>query len=81
MTAEGVTVSGIFLPTKTILWAAGVVVGSPLGKWLGAETDRVGRVKVSPDLSVPGHPEIFVIGDACVVVSMKKENPFRESLP
>jgi NADH:ubiquinone reductase (H+-translocating) len=71
VTAEGVMVSGSFLPTKTVIWAAGVVVGSPLGNWLGAETDRSGRVKVAPDLSVPGHPEIFVIGDACYFVDEK----------
>jgi NADH dehydrogenase len=54
------------LPARTILWAAGVRA-SPLGQSLaqaaGAETDRSGRVVVGPDLSVPGHPEIFVIGD------------------
>ena len=44
------------------LWAAGVKA-SPLGAKLGAELDRAGRVKVSPDLSLPGHPEVFVIGD------------------
>ena len=38
-------------------------MASPAGQWLGAETDRAGRVKVTPDLSVPGHPDIFVIGD------------------
>ena len=50
------------LPATVILWAAGVAA-SPLGKKLGAEVDRAGRVLVRPDLSVPGHPEVFVIGD------------------
>ncbi len=54
------------IPTRTILWAAGVLA-SPLGlalaKRLGAKTDRAGRVIVDPDMTVPGHPEIFVIGD------------------
>jgi NADH dehydrogenase len=54
------------ISTRTILWAAGVL-GSPLGRSLaegaGAALDRVGRVIVNPDLTVPGHPEIFVIGD------------------
>lgn len=54
------------LPTHTVLWAAGVQA-SPLGKILatttGAELDRVGRVKVSPDLTLPNHPEIYVLGD------------------
>jgi len=45
-----------------ILWAAGVAA-SPLGKKLGAPVDRAGRVLVNPDLSLPGHPEVFVIGD------------------
>ncbi|HEX4553800.1 MAG TPA: NAD(P)/FAD-dependent oxidoreductase [Xanthobacteraceae bacterium] len=46
----------------TIIWAAGVVA-SPAAQWLGAEHDRAGRVLVAPDLSVPGHPEIFAVGD------------------
>ena len=47
---------------RTILWAAGVAA-SPLGKQLGAEVDRAGRVRVAPDLSLPAHPEVFVAGD------------------
>jgi NADH:quinone reductase (non-electrogenic) len=50
------------VPATVILWAAGVLA-SPLGKALGAPTDRAGRVLVEPDLSIPGHPEVFVIGD------------------
>ncbi len=50
------------LPSAVTLWAAGVAA-SPLGKKLGAPTDRAGRVLVNPDLSIPGHPEVFVIGD------------------
>jgi NADH dehydrogenase len=50
------------LSATVILWAAGVAA-SPLGKNLGAQVDRAGRVVVEPDLSIPGHPEIFVIGD------------------
>jgi NADH:ubiquinone reductase (H+-translocating) len=50
------------LPATVVLWAAGVAA-SPLGKKLGAAVDRAGRVLVQPDLSVPGHPEVFVIGD------------------
>lgn len=50
------------LPATVVLWAAGVAA-SPLGKALGGATDRAGRVPVAPDLSLPGHPEIFVIGD------------------
>jgi NADH:ubiquinone reductase (H+-translocating) len=50
------------IPAAVILWAAGVSA-SPLGKKLGAPVDRAGRVLVNPDLSLPGHPEVFVIGD------------------
>jgi NADH dehydrogenase len=50
------------IAAPVILWAAGVAA-SPLGKKLGAPVDRAGRVLVQPDLSVPGHPEVFVIGD------------------
>ena len=50
------------MPAAVILWAAGVSA-SPLGKALGVPTDKAGRVLVEPDLSIPGHPEVFVIGD------------------
>jgi NADH dehydrogenase len=50
------------IPSAVVLWAAGVSA-SPLGKALGAPTDRAGRVLVEPDLSIPGHREIFVVGD------------------
>ncbi|MEO7964987.1 MAG: NAD(P)/FAD-dependent oxidoreductase, partial [Gemmatimonadaceae bacterium] len=52
--------------TRTVFWAAGNAA-SPLGKMLGAPVDRVGRVEVQPDLSIPGHPEIFVVGDLAAV--------------
>ncbi len=58
------------LPAAVILWAAGVAA-SPLGKKLGAPVDRAGRVAVNPDLSLPGHPEVFVIGD---LATLKDEN-------
>jgi NADH:ubiquinone reductase (H+-translocating) len=50
------------IPTRHVVWAAGVTA-SPLGARLGAPVDRVGRVNVEPDLSIPGHPEVFVVGD------------------
>jgi NADH dehydrogenase len=59
---EGVVIAGERIPAKTVIWTAGVAA-SPAGQWLGAETDRGGRVKVGSDLSVPGHSNIFVIGD------------------
>ena len=54
------------IDASTIIWAAGVVA-SPAAAWLGAAHDRAGRVVVRPDLSIPDHPEVFVIGDAASV--------------
>ena len=59
---------------RTIIWAAGNAA-SPLGRTLGAEVDRVGRVLVAPDLSVPAHPEIFVAGDLATITSGGKPVP------
>jgi len=58
----GVIVAGERIASRTVIWTAGVAP-SPAGKWLGVETDRAGRVKIQPDLTVPGHPEVFVVGD------------------
>jgi NADH dehydrogenase len=60
--AEGVIVAGERIASQTVIWAAGVKA-SPAGAWIGAESDGAGRVLVNGDLSVPGHPEIFVLGD------------------
>lgn len=59
---DGVTVGDELIRTPNVVWAAGVAA-SPLGRTMGVEVDRMGRVVVQPDLSVPGHPEVFVIGD------------------
>jgi NADH:ubiquinone reductase (H+-translocating) len=59
---DGVIVAGERIASKTVIWTAGVTP-SPAGKWLGVETDRAGRVRIQSDLTVPGHPEIFVVGD------------------
>ena len=59
---DGVVVGGDRIVSKTVIWTAGVAP-SPAGKWLHVETDRAGRVRVQGDLTVAGHPEIFVIGD------------------
>ncbi len=64
--AGGVTLGTDRLAAKTVLWAAGVAA-SPLGRSLGVPLDRQGRVKVEPDLSLPGHPEVFVVGDLAAV--------------
>src|SRR3984885_6384716 len=60
--ADGIVVAGERIFSKTVIWTAGVAP-SPAGKWLAAETDHGGRVRIQNDLSVAGHPEIFVIGD------------------
>ena len=60
--ADGVVYGGKTLQAKTLIWAAGVRA-SPAAEWLGASTDRAGRLQVQPDLTVPGHPDIFAIGD------------------
>ena len=62
---EGVMVGDERIQAGVVLWAAGVAA-SPAAKWLSAESDRAGRVKVDADLSLPGHPEIFVIGDTAL---------------
>ena len=62
VTADAVWLGGEQIRTRTVLWAAGVAV-SPLGRSLGITLDRSGRVPVEPDLSIPDHPEVFVIGD------------------
>src|SRR5215471_15873858 len=59
---EGIIAAGERIASKTVIWTAGVAP-SPAGKWLGVETDRSGRVKIQDDLTVPGHPEILVVGD------------------
>src|SRR6188508_822013 len=64
--AAGVAVGTERIEARTVIWGAGVIA-SPAGQWLGADTDRAGRVKVAPDLSVPGHPDIFVIGDTAAI--------------
>ena len=58
----GVSTEGGQIAARTVLWGAGVQ-GSPLAKTLGVPLDRAGRVKVEPDLTIPGHPEVFVVGD------------------
>ena len=59
---RGVSIDSEFIASRTVVWAAGNH-GAPIGGSIGAETDRAGRVLVNKDLSVPGHPEIFAIGD------------------
>lgn len=60
--ADGVNVGNDRIPAKTVIWAAGVQA-APIGKALGVELDRAGRIPVNSDLSLPGHPEVFAAGD------------------
>ena len=65
-TTDGVMIGNEFIAAATVLWAAGVMA-SPAATWLDAAHDRAGRVVVGPDLTLPGHPEVFVIGDTATV--------------
>lgn len=72
--AGGVQVGGERIAARTVLWAAGVAA-SPLVRSLGAPLDHAGRVLVEPDLTVPGHPEIYVIGDVAARIQDGKPVP------
>src|SRR5207302_3763960 len=71
---HGVVIAGERINASTIIWSAGVSASSA-GKWLGADVDRAGRVKVSNDLSIPGHPNVFVIGDTASFIQNGKPLP------
>lgn len=73
ITAEGVYVDNVFYPCKNVIWAAGNQA-SPLLKTLDVPLDKQGRVVVEPDMSIPHHPEIFVIGDAACAIG-KNQKP------
>jgi NADH:ubiquinone reductase (H+-translocating) len=66
--AEGIVADGKRIRSRNVMWTAGVAA-SPAARWLGADADKSGRVKVNPDLSVPGHAEIFAIGDTAQVIA------------
>jgi NADH dehydrogenase len=72
--AQGLALRGERIAARTVLWAAGVAA-SPLGAALGVPLDRAGRVRVAADLSVPGHPEVFVAGDLASVESAGRPVP------
>jgi NADH dehydrogenase len=65
--AQGVSLDNGRIEAATVIWAAGVVA-SPSAMWIGAEHDRSGRIRAGPDLSVPGHLEIFAAGDTASVL-------------
>jgi NADH:ubiquinone reductase (H+-translocating) len=74
ITTDGYCIGDKFIPARTVVWAAGVA-GSALARTLDVPLDRAGRVPVSADLSVPGHPEIFVAGDLAAVTQNGKPVP------
>jgi len=74
ITAEGYRLGAEFVPARTIVWAAGVAA-SPLAQSLGVALDRAGRVPVLPNLTVPGHPDIFVAGDLATLAQDGRQVP------
>ena len=74
VTREGIAIGPEFIPVRNVFWAAGVKA-SPLGKSLGVPIDRAGRVIVGPDLTIPGHPEVFVVGDLAAATSADTGKP------
>lgn len=72
--ADGVRLDGQRIASHTVIWSAGVAA-SPAGWWLGAEMDRAGRVRVNPDLTVPGYTNVFAIGDTATLVQAGKPLP------
>ena len=66
--SSGIVAGGQNIPAATVMWGAGVIA-SPAAQWLGVPSDASGRINVNPDLSVPGYPEIFAIGDTAHVVA------------
>ncbi|CAN5718385.1 NAD(P)/FAD-dependent oxidoreductase [soil metagenome] len=74
VTPQGIYIGEEFIPVRNVFWAAGVKA-SPLGASLGVPLDGAGRVIVGPDLSIPGHPEVFVTGDMAAAVSSDTGRP------
>jgi NADH dehydrogenase len=72
--AEGVLIGENRVPAENVFWAAGIH-GLPIAETLGVELDPAGRVKVGPDLSIPGYPEVFVIGDAAYAIDAATGKP------
>lgn len=71
--SEGIIVGGERIPAATVLWGAGVVA-SPAAQWVDAPTDKSGKILVDSDLSVPGHPNVFAIGDTAHVVAPSRNS-------
>jgi len=71
---NGVQIGDDYLPAATVIWAAGVAA-SPAARWLGIPADRAGRARVNPDLTAPGLPNVFVIGDTAAIESNGRSVP------
>lgn len=83
--ANGIVANGVRVQSGTVLWCAGVLA-SPAARWLNAATNKSGKITVNSDLSVPGHPEIFAIGDTAQVIAdsrnlLGRKSPQRSELP
>ncbi|MFT3784677.1 MAG: NAD(P)/FAD-dependent oxidoreductase [Tepidisphaeraceae bacterium] len=74
VTKDGVKIGEEFVPVRNVFWAAGVQ-GNPIGRTLGVPLDRSGRVQVGSDCSIPGHPEVFVVGDLAAMLSADTQQP------
>jgi NADH dehydrogenase len=74
VTREGIAIGDEVIPVRNVFWAAGVEA-SPLGRTLGVPLDRAGRVVVGPDLAIPEHPEVFVVGDMAAAKSADTDAP------
>ncbi len=74
VTAQGVSIGDEFIAVRNVFWAAGVKA-NPLGQSLGVPLDRAGRVIVGPDLTITGHPEVFVVGDLAAAKSADSKEP------
>jgi NADH dehydrogenase len=74
VTPQGVFLGDEFIPVRNVFWAAGVKA-SPIGQSLGVPLDRAGRVVVGPDLTIPGHAEVFVVGDMAAAKSGDTNQP------
>ena len=74
ITPEGIYIGAEFVPVRNVFWAAGVKA-NPLGRSLNVPLDRAGRVIVGPDLTIPGHPEVFVAGDMAAATSADTGKP------
>jgi NADH:ubiquinone reductase (H+-translocating) len=71
---DGIIIGGERIPSNTVIWTAGVAP-SPAGRWLGVATDHAGRVRIQNDLTAPGHPNIFVVGDTASIEQDGKPLP------